>query len=342
MAKMATDKKRGDLTRHSENGQARPHNDVPNKKRRINRKLPKEHRVGNFRSYYNYRLGQAQAGALEDDPRLSVLQQEWFQGKRGIDVGCNSGDVTIAIAKRFAPSYIMGVDVDPQLISRARGQLRDLVQKQQVEDAFRAIAADPSADSQDKSSATDSTKDTEAKLLPKDGSAEEAAATNVFTDEMPLSFRLWKPPQQPKHHTPQDLGKASRGDEFPFNVVFKREDIVNDKHVGTGYDFITCFSVTKWIHLLNGDEGIQKAFRLFYDLLAPGGRLILEPQPWKSYHKRKFTSETTEVNYSKIQLRPKEFPTFLVETVGFKSCTFLQVCQTSAKGFKRPIYLVEK
>ncbi|TMW63872.1 hypothetical protein Poli38472_014832 [Pythium oligandrum] len=289
-------------------------------------------------SYYNYRLGQAQAGALEDDPRLSVLQQEWFQGKRGIDVGCNSGDVTIAIAKRFAPSYIMGVDVDPQLISRARGQLRDLVQKQQVEDAFRAIAADPSADSQDKSSATDSTKDTEAKLLPKDGSAEEAAATNVFTDEMPLSFRLWKPPQQPKHHTPQDLGKASRGDEFPFNVVFKREDIVNDKHVGTGYDFITWYAIELELAFLlaltaalvvllqfqcdevdsssERDEGIQKAFRLFYDLLAPGGRLILEPQPWKSYHKRKFTSETTEVNYSKIQLRPKEFPTFLVETVG--------------------------
>lgn len=52
-----------------------------------------------FSSYYNFRLGQQQVGILEEDTRLSVLQSEWFQGKRGLDVGCNSGDVTIAIGK---------------------------------------------------------------------------------------------------------------------------------------------------------------------------------------------------------------------------------------------------
>jgi 7SK snRNA methylphosphate capping enzyme len=100
--------------------------------------------------------------------------------------------------------------------------------------------------------------------------------------------------------------------------------------------------VTKWIHLFHGDEGIKRVFRHFYELLAPGGRLVLEPQPWKSYHKRKFTSDVTIANYAKIELRPKDFPNFLTESVGFKSCTFLRVCQTSSKGFKRPIYVVEK
>lgn len=101
-------------------------------------------------------------------------------------------------------------------------------------------------------------------------------------------------------------------------------------------------SVTKWIHLLHGDDGIKECFRRMFTLLSPGGRLILEPQPWKSYHKRKFTSEVTAANYQKIQLRPKDFPKFLVETVGFEKCDFLQVCQTSAKGFRRPIYVVQK
>lgn len=73
-----------------------------------------------MRSYYTYRLGQKHQGELEDDPRLAALDKSWFEGKRGLDIGCNSGDLTIAIAKRLAPSYLLGVDVDPQLISRAR------------------------------------------------------------------------------------------------------------------------------------------------------------------------------------------------------------------------------
>ena len=105
---------------------------------------------------------------------------------------------------------------------------------------------------------------------------------------------------------------------------------------------IYSLSVTKWIHLFHGDEGIKKMFAKIYGLLTPGGRLILEPQPWKSYHKRKFTSEVTAVNYPKIQLRPKDFPKHLVDTVGFRSCKFLEVCQTSSRGFRRPLYVVQK
>lgn len=102
------------------------------------------------------------------------------------------------------------------------------------------------------------------------------------------------------------------------------------------------FSVTKWIHLFHGDDGIKGVFAQIHQLLAPGGRFIVEPQPWKSYHKRKFTSEVTAANYQKIELRPKDFPAFLVDTIGFKKCTFLQVCRTSANGFRRPVYVVEK
>lgn len=100
--------------------------------------------------------------------------------------------------------------------------------------------------------------------------------------------------------------------------------------------------MTKWIHLFHGDQGLQHVFRHFFNLLSPKGCLLLEPQPWKSYHKRKFTSDITKENYNQIMMRPKDFSTYLVETIGFKSCRFLQVCQTSTKGFKRPIYLVEK
>lgn len=53
-------------------------------------------------------------------------------------------------------------------------------------------------------------------------------------------------------------------------------------HDGT-YDTILCLSVTKWVHLNRGDAGLHALLQRVYDLLAPGGRFIVEPQPWRSY-----------------------------------------------------------
>ncbi|KAJ0395475.1 hypothetical protein P43SY_004738 [Pythium insidiosum] len=312
--------------------------DAAQTRRRNHRKVPKQHRVGNFRSYYNYRLGPHGHGEIvADDPRLAVLERDWFAGKRGLDVGCNSGDLTIAIAKTFAPAYLLGVDVDPELIARARGQLKDIMQRGQLEGALQVVAAS-TARSADAADAADMA--TEPSDAHPDAGDKDAGTAGAAAAELPLSFKLWKTPVHSKSSAPKVLGKVALGSEFPRNVVFKREDIVKDTHAGKDYDFITC--VTKWIHLFHGDDGIKSVFQRLHDLLAPGGRLILEPQPWKSYHKRKFTSAVTAANYDKIQLRPKDFPTFLVETVGFKSCVFLQVCQTSSRGFRRPVYVVEK
>ena len=41
--------------------------------------------------------------------------------------------------------------------------------------------------------------------------------------------------------------------------------------------------MVKWVHLNRGDEGLQALFAAFWRALAPGGLLLLEPQPWSSY-----------------------------------------------------------
>lgn len=40
-----------------------------------------------------YQIGQD----LEEDPRLKVFKKEWFEGNDCLDIGCNSGILTIQI-----------------------------------------------------------------------------------------------------------------------------------------------------------------------------------------------------------------------------------------------------
>ncbi|CAL0312501.1 unnamed protein product [Lupinus luteus] len=63
---------------------------------------------GNYKSYYGYRIGQG----TDEDPRMKVLRKEWFEGKECLDIGCNSGIITIQIAQKFGCRSILGIDID--------------------------------------------------------------------------------------------------------------------------------------------------------------------------------------------------------------------------------------
>lgn len=98
--------------------------------RTINRRMPPNHRsnnqqpkkkfqYGNYTKYYGYR----NPGA-SDDPRMELLKPEWFEGKTVLDLGCNTGHLTMSIAKQCLPSRIIGLDIDGGLIHAARQNIR--------------------------------------------------------------------------------------------------------------------------------------------------------------------------------------------------------------------------
>jgi 7SK snRNA methylphosphate capping enzyme len=64
---------------------------------------------------------------------------------------------------------------------------------------------------------------------------------------------------------------------------FVHTDFVNARTWLKKADTILCLSVTKWVQLNWGDEGLEKLFKRVHQLLRPGGTFVLEPQPWKSY-----------------------------------------------------------
>lgn len=45
-------------------------------------------------------------------------------------------------------------------------------------------------------------------------------------------------------------------------------------------DLVCCYSVTMWVHLHHGDEGLQRLLRCLSGITS---QLILEPQPWRCY-----------------------------------------------------------
>jgi len=108
------------------------------------------------------------------------------------------------------------------------------------------------------------------------------------------------------------------------------------------YDVITCLSVTKWIHLNFGDEGIKRFFKRAFLHLKEDGIFILEPQPWNSYSKKKKLTEKIHQMYQNIRFFPDQFGAYLLSEVGFSTVESLGTPVHNSKGFQRPLLLFRK
>lgn len=122
------------------------------------------------------------------------------------------------------------------------------------------------------------------------------------------------------------------------------------------YDVILCLSVTKWVHLNWGDNGLKRLFKRAYRHLRSGGLFILEPQPWESYVRRKKLTVGDEIhlsfhelgrslqistlllqdiiskNFHSIRLKPDQFSSYLTTEVGFTSFEYLGAPKCPNKG----------
>ena len=85
---------------------------------------------GNYNRYYGYR----NVGGVED-PRLPFLDPKWFKGKDVLDIGCNAGHLTLALADQFQPHKILGMDIDGKLIQAARQNIRHILSQRRKDSA---------------------------------------------------------------------------------------------------------------------------------------------------------------------------------------------------------------
>ncbi|KMT03146.1 hypothetical protein BVRB_8g197020 [Beta vulgaris subsp. vulgaris] len=271
--------------------------DVKNNKRKRKEVAP----FGNYRNYYGYRV----ANDVEEDPRFKVFKKEWFEGKDCLDVGCNSGLMTINIAKKFDCRSILGIDIDQNRIKDAWLCLRKIVGEEKT----------------------------------RNGSIVHSK-TKVVKGVTELECA-------------ETCSRSSKNDETGSIAVernlldivsFKSDNFVSGRcslpleH----YDTIVCLSVTKWVHLNWGDEGLIRLFAKFWRHLHPGGILVLEPQPWESYYKNRLTTETTHMNYSNIVHRPESFQEILLDKIGFRTVEQATSVSGAVAGFNRPVLVFRK
>ncbi|KVI01244.1 probable RNA methyltransferase At5g51130 [Cynara cardunculus var. scolymus] len=261
------------------------------------RKKPKEVAIfGNYRNYYSYRIDQG----LEEDPRIKIMKKEWFEGKDCLDIGCNSGLITITIAKKFGCRKILGIDIDSARIDDAHWNLRKIVK---MSERKKHPPADKSKDT-----GTD-------------------GITNL-RDKMSI-----------------EISGDSPASHLFDRVSFRKDNFVQGWPTPSDklYDTILCLSVSKWIHLNWGDEGLITLFSKVWRLLQPGGVFILEPQPWKSYVSNRQVSEVATTNYKNLEIFPERFQEILLDKIGFREIENLSSSLSGSKiGFNRPVLALRK
>ncbi|XP_028254661.1 7SK snRNA methylphosphate capping enzyme-like [Parambassis ranga] len=287
------------------------------------RKRKDKHRYqyGNCSRYYGYHgfYGDGWEGRVgaEEDLRLRFLEADWFRDKTVLDVGCGAGHMTLAVARRFNPAHILGVELDKQLVHAAKQNIRHFLSHDlMVEHRKRTAPVG-------------------------EGHEEEEEVMEEFRQALsllsfPLSFRVSRGPLS----APPLLLPPPSSSRFPNNVTFLQGDYVSEQEVWPGcgqYDVIMCLGVTKWVQLQGGDGGVVRLFRRAYQSLSPGGLFILESQPWTSYTRSKRVSETTFRHFRTLRLRPEQFTSYLTDSVGFSSYRLIK-----HTGNQRPIYLFHK
>ncbi|KAL3268384.1 hypothetical protein HHI36_007500 [Cryptolaemus montrouzieri] len=270
----------------------------------------KKFQYGNYNRYYGYRNPNN-----EIDHRLKVFSHHMylFEGKDILDIGCNIGHVTLSVARDFDAKTVLGIDIDDKLISIARKNIKHYVKS----------VNSPRSD----------------EMRSQGPLGNEKCSSEFFPISLPII------------HGPIDVPgfeDCSRSKGFPKNVTFKRCNyILEDDSLlaleQPQFDTILCLSVTKWIHLNWGDNGLKQAFRRMYAQLRPGGRLVLEPQNWASYKGKKKLTETIFKHYNGIEFFPNKFTEYLLSPiVGFAKSEILGYPQCHSKGFRRPIQLFTK
>lgn len=140
---------------------------------------------------------------MEEDPRLRLLEADWFRDKRVLDVGCGTGHMTLAIARRFDPAHILGVELDEGLVHAAKQNIRHFLSHDLVVEERRRRRGGEQMEVK--------------KMAEEEVMEEVQQALSLLS--FPLSFRVSRGPLSAPPLLPPSSSSSSAF-RFPNNVTF--------------------------------------------------------------------------------------------------------------------------
>lgn len=181
---------------------------------------------GQHSCYYGYHgfYGDGRVGG-EEDPRLRLLEVDWFRDKRVLDVGCGAGHLTLAVARKFNPSHILGVELDEQLVHAAKQNIRHFLSHDLVVNERNRGTPGPtsSCPSRTMEEGGGTGKVETAAGMQADHVVQELQQALSLLTSFPLSLRVSRGPLSAP---PLLLAPSSASSRFPNNVTFIQVSLI--------------------------------------------------------------------------------------------------------------------
>ncbi|XP_066582729.1 probable RNA methyltransferase CG11342 [Prorops nasuta] len=227
---------------------------------------PGASRHGNFMNYYQFHPAEERVRLLPRGVWRTIHSDRKYIG---LDVGCNAGDLTYELQKFFIRELpeceisLLGVDLDPLLIERARER-----NPHPDRTTFQCL--------------------------------------NFLSEDHDKLLTEYLVSLQRSH----------------FDVIF-------------------CFSITMWIHLNYGDEGLERFFRKATRLCYT---IVVEPQSWKCYRNasRRLRRARTEDFPMLNTFKYKGDMAAHIRNILEKLCSFKKVAETQGNQWQRKIFIYRK
>ncbi|KAF8318793.1 hypothetical protein DL93DRAFT_2075719 [Clavulina sp. PMI_390] len=216
---------------------------------------------------------------------------------------CRSVD--LAIAQHLGATKVVGVDIDSALVAAAWKRRRYLWSLSAPLDSPPPPPPPPSPRGAGRKRKREQDDHNSSRRVPR-------LRTDPF--HFPISMQhLYGPLPVPTPRPEPDEAKEEdeSSTSFPHNLSFRTEDWLMQTRVEQ-YQVILAFSITKWVHLNHGDDGLLRFFQRCFDSLEPqcGAKLVLEPQHWEGYAKAKRMDPVSfplrSLRYRSLTLSPTE------------------------------------
>jgi len=129
------------------------------------------------------------------------------------------------------------------------------------------------------------------------------------------------------------IARAEEANKYSSNVTYRCVNYMNDsentislylkQHSKDYFDVIFCFSVTMWIHLNYGDEGLRQ---FLSSVSMHANMVVIEPQPWKCYRTAVRRMKRSGGNFPEFSsLKIRQGVAVDIENIFLNECNFIKI-----------------